>query len=273
MRSWLSVATITIWILFASTSAWSEPRVAVRGEGFVGYDHVDFGPVDEDAFEGGGGISAALTGDRFYLQGDVLGDSIQYDDIGPFDADLDSDSVVAALHLGWRNPERGALGIAGLYEHLEFETRGAGFLSGSSDSEVWRGGVEGELFLGPVSLAANAGLLQLQDDTTGYVDFGIAFYPTERARVHLGGGVADIEESEPWGLIGAGGELLLLDPLSLFARWDATLVDDDTDYEHHSFVVGARLYWGAETPSLLVYDRSYFKRTCVAPIFVTGRTC
>lgn len=272
MRSIALSAMITSGVLLASVPAGAEARVAVRGEGFVGYNALEFDSVDEDAFEGGGGISAALTGERFYLQGDLLGDSVQYDDVGPFDVDIDSDSVVAALHLGWRDPEHGALGVAGLYEHLELESRGAGFLSTSSDSEVWRGGVEGELFLGPVTLAANTGLLQLEDDTTGYVDVGLAFYPIERVRVHFGGGVADIEEDDPLGLVGAGGEFLLLDPLSLFARWDATLVDD-ADYEHHSLVFGARLYWGAETPSLVAYDRSHFKRTCVAPIFVTGRTC
>lgn len=273
MRSWISVATIMSLVLLSSTTAWSEQRVALRGEGYVGYDHLDFGPLDEDAFEGGGGLSASLVADQLYLQGDVLGNTVQFDDVGPSDAELDGDSVFAAVRLGWRDAERGALGVVGSYEYLKLDVSGVPTVSGSADTDVWRGGAEGELFLGPVTLAANAGLLQLEDDTTGYFDLGVSFYPTERARVHFGGGIADLEESDPWGVIGAGGEILLLDPLSAFVRWDATLRNDDTDYEQHSIVFGARLYWGADTPSLIAYDRSHFKRSCAASLHVIGRIC
>lgn len=273
MRSWAALALITSLVLLSSATAWSEPRIALRGEGYVGYNHLELGSLDEDAFEGGGGASASLVLDRLYLQGDLLGDRVQFDDVGPFDADLDADSVVAALRVGWRDAERGALGLVGAYEYLDLDASGGPGGSGSAETDIGRIGLETELFFGPVTLAGNGGVRFIDDEDSGYIDVGGSFYPTERARIHLGGGVADIEEDDPFGLIGAGAEILLLDPLSLFARWDATLVDDDVDFEQHSVVFGARLYWGAETPSLLAYDRSHFKRTCVAPLFATGRIC
>lgn len=36
----------------------------------------------------------------------MLGNTVQFDDVGPSDAELDGDSVFAAVRLGWRDAER-----------------------------------------------------------------------------------------------------------------------------------------------------------------------
>ncbi len=251
----------------AAASAQAEPRLAARGEGYIGYVNLSaelFGRQDEeDAFQGGGAGSLSLTISDFYLQGDVFGDTTEFDDV-------ESDLVGGGGHLGWRNAELGAAGAVGTFNDQEFD-------SGSS-IEQWRTGFEGELFLDRVTLAANVGYAESEssgnDESSVYVDGGIAFYPIPRARLHVMGGAFGAEEDEPIGIVGASGEFLALDPLGLFVRWEAGILDDSAiEVQQHSLVFGARLYFGAETPSLVAYDRGHFKPSCFGYQIGASRYC
>jgi hypothetical protein len=249
-----TLMTIRLAVLPASTIS-AEPSFAVRAEGYVGYTNIELGDFEEDAFQGGGAGSASVVFDQLYLQGDVFGDVMD------FDAGK-SEIVGGGAHVGWRDAERGSAGIVGTYNdytHL-------------SSTEVWRAGLEGEIFLDRLTLAADAGYFDQDGDSTGYAVGGLAFYPADRARLHLRGGAFDLEESDPFGLIGAGGEILVVDPLAVFVRWEASILESSIDIQQHSIVVGLSLYWGADAPSLLTYDRAHFKQSC-GGFLLAGRSC
>lgn len=255
---WIVICLAVLLLPAATVSA--ESRVALRAEGYIGYSKIDLGFFDEDTFQGGGTGSASLVVDQLYLQGDVFGDAMDFDV-------LDTDTVGGGVHFGWRDAERGSVGAVGVYNNQD-----RSILSDSLD--IWRAGLEGELFLDRVTLGLNSGYLQIDDDSTGYFDAGIQFYPIDRARLSFSGGVFDIEEDDPFGVVGAGGEFLLVGPLAAFARWEATFVDTSSvDIDQHSVVVGVRLYWGADEPTLLTYDRAHFKRACSGYLLAGGRLC
>lgn len=247
MRSLLSLSMVPILVMSQSAASSAEPAAAVRVEGYVGYATFEAGPVDEDAFQGGGAASVSTVFDRLYLQADVFGDAADFDIV-------ELDTVGAGGHLGWRDPEQGSFGLAGAYNRLEIE---------NLDTDHGRVGFEGELFLDRLTLAGNVGYSDLDGDSSGYLDLGASFYPVDQARVHVGGGVFDIEESDPLGTVNAGAEYLVGSFVSAFARWEAAFAEVASfDLEDHSIVFGARLYWGADQPTLLSYDRTRFKRTC-----------
>lgn len=238
----------------------AESRVALRGEGYIGYSEIDLGFFDEDTFQRGGVGSVSLVVDQLYLQGDVFGDEMDFDV-------LDTDTLGGGVHFGWRDAERGSIGAAGVYNNQD-----RSILIDSLD--IWRAGLEGELFFDRVTLGLNSGYLQIDDDSTGYFDAGIQLYPIDRARLGFSGGVFDIEEDDPFGVVGADGEFLVAGPVAVFARWEAAFVDSSSgDLDQHSIVFGARLYWGADQPSLLTYDRAHFKRACSGYLLAGGRLC
>ncbi|MBY0399557.1 hypothetical protein K2X89_04635, partial [Myxococcota bacterium] len=123
----------------------------------------------------------------------------------------------------------------------------------------------------------NLGYSQLSvsgnDESSMYVDAGISFYPTDRIRLHLMGGGYGVEESDALGLVGADAELLAFDVLSIYTRWEAGIFDDLVDIQQHSLTFGARIYWGAEQPSLLAYDRNHLKNACMGLQLTFGRFC
>jgi len=248
----------------------AEPVVAVRGEGYLGYSEIDLFNVDIEGFQGGGVGSASLVLDGLYLQGDVFGDSEKLD-VESSSADYDADDFGAALRGGWRDAEKGSLGVVGTFNRVELRLSDSG-LSVDSDYDIWRAGAESELFLDRVTFALNAGFLQVDEDSTGMVDAGVSYYPIDRVKLNLRGGVVDIEEDDPTGLVGASGEWLFVDPLSAFLRWQSAILDEGDGIERHSIVVGVRLYWGAEDASLLRYDRAHFKESC-ADFSLASRAC
>lgn len=256
VRSLMSLCLILLPL--AATSA--EPDAAVRVEGYVGYSKIDISSFDDDGFQGGGTGSASAVFDALYLQADVFGDSTDYDALG-------SENIGGSGHAGWRDAERGSFGIVGTYNRFGDEPF-------DDDLDLWRAGFEGEAFLDRITLALNSGYMQIDDDSTGYADAGIAYYPIDRVRIDLNGGLVDIEESDPIGFVTTSGEFMVADPVSVFARWEAEFVDPSgSDFEAHSIVVGARLYWGAEQPSLLAYDRAHFKRSCMGYRMIGARLC
>ena len=241
----------------AATSA--EPDAAVRVEGYIGYSQVDVLSLDDDGLQGGGTGSASVVFDKLYLQTDIFGDVTDYDI-------LNTDNIGGSGHVGWRDAEHGSFGVVGTYNRVGHEI--------DDGIDLWRTGFEGEAFLDRITFSTNAGYMQIDDDSTGYVDAGIAFYPIDRARIDLNGGVVDIEEHDPIGFVTASGEFMVADPVAAFARWEAEFINtSDGDYESHSIVVGMRLYWGADQPSLLAYDRAHFKRSCMGYRLIGARLC
>jgi len=66
---------------------------------------------------------------------------------------------------------------------------------------------------------------------------------------------------------------MIMDFLSTFARWEASLLDDSgIEVDEHSVVAGVRLYWGSSQPSLQSYDREHFNESCLG-IRRVGRSC
>lgn len=239
-------------LAFPGVAGAGAANVAVRADGYLGYSNLDIENADGDALQGGGTASASAVFDWLYTQLDVFGDKTDFD-VRNSGFDFAAKSVGVGGRVGWRDAERGSLGVVGLYDHLDLD---------GTDEDFGRIGLEGELFLDRVTLALNGGDLQSEDESSGYLDGRVAFYPTERIKLDVGAGAFDLEEDDQTVVAGASAELLLLDVLSAFARWEASFLDSGIDVEQHGIVVGARLYWGAETPSLVAYDRRHFKRSC-----------
>jgi hypothetical protein len=255
MRPLVSTLLMAWLVVLPTTSTRADSSLALRGEGYIGYSNLEFGAFDDDAFQGGGTGSVSIVEDGLYLQADVFGDAADY-------GLLDSKNVGAGAHVGLRDAERGRVGLAGAYNRLD-----------ELEADFWRAGFEGEIFLDRFTLALNAGYLDQDGDSTGHADAGLAFYPTDRARVQVGGGLYDIEESDPIGTISASGELLVMDALGTFVRWESLIQDGPFDIEQHSIVFGVAVYWGAADVSLLAYDRLHFKRSCSGHLVFGGRIC
>lgn len=266
MQRWIACLPSAILMGLPFAARGEAPKLAVRADGYLGYSHLEshlgIQDADGDAFQGGGSASASAVFDRLYTQLDVFGDKTDFD-VNGSDFDFAAKSVGVGGRVGWRDAERGSLGFVGLYDHLELD---------GSDTDAGRIGLESELFLDRVTLSLDGGDAQFDDEDSGYLDGRVAFYPTDRWRLDLGAGAFDLEEDDQTVVAGAGGEVLLLDVLSAFVRWEASFFDSTIDVEQHSVLVGARLYWGAETPSLVAYDRQHFKRSCGGYRFV-ARLC
>lgn len=259
------VRLMSACLLAYPTVAWGDaPTLAVRADGYLGYGNLELGNVDSDAFQGGGSASASAVFDQLYLQLDVFGDRADFEFDNPgSNVELAAKSVGAGGRIGWRNAELGSLGIVGTYDYLKLE---------SSENDIGRIGLEGEIFLGPVTLGLNGGDVEIEDSSSGYLDGSVAFYPTDRLRFNVSAGALALEENDQTVVAGAGGEVLILDVLSAFVRWEGAFTDSFIDVDQHSVVFGARVYWGAETPSLVAYDRQHFKRSC-AGFLLVGRIC
>ena len=250
-----------------SAMAQAQPRFAVRGEGYLGYSNFQlelFGQeAEEHAFTGGGTGSAAIAFGPIYLQADLTGDVSDYDP-------PKSETIGGGGRLGLRDAERGAAGIVGNYSDQEIDD--------SNGFEFWRVGFEGEAFLDRWTVGLNAGYAELGagggDDGSGYIDGTVSFYPMDRLRLHLMGGGYAIEDDDPLGIVGAGAEYLLVDPVSLFTRWEAGIIDESGgDLQQHALHFGVRVYFGAEEPSLVAYDRSHLKTACTGYQLVFTRFC
>lgn len=230
-----------------------EPRFAVRGEGYFGYSHLEVEDFEEDAWQGGGVGSAAVVSDPIYFQVDAFGDVMGFDED-------DLELVGGGGHFGWRDALRGQAGVAGAYNHR---------VSGSGD--VWRVGLEGELYFDRFTIGVQGGYIgDLIGD--GYLIGLASFYPNEDSRIELVGGAAAVENADPYGIIGASGELFFGSHLSAFARWEASFLETFVDVAQHSVVGGLRLYFGADQPTLQGYDRAHLNRGCIG-FLLAGRAC
>ena len=257
-RECLQAALLLTACLLLSPVATSavEPGVAIRAEGYLGYSSIDL--INRvDAFQGGGSGSVSLTVDRLYVQGDVFGDVMD------FEENVEARNVGSGLHLGWRDPERGNAGVVGAYNSLK--VAGTTF-------DVIRAGFEAAAYLDQLTIGLTGGYLDLDGADFVYLDALFAFYPTERARLNLGVGATGIEGGSPLIDLAVGGELLLTEALAPFLRWEGTLPKTFADVLQHSIVAGLTFYWGGDTNSLQGYDRNYFNSGCRGTL-IGGRLC
>ena len=226
------------------------PEVAFRGEGYLGYHTVEFLFLDEDAFQGGGAGSMSIAGESLYLQLDVGGDAIDYDN-------ADADGFFAGGHAGWRDAELGSASVVGQFQLFD---------PGDANIDTWRAGAEFEAYLGPVTLGLEGGYSDLFDDA--YVLGQGRVYVTEDVRLDLRVGAAGPADSNPLILVSAGGEFMVVPHAAFFARVESSQVDD-FDFEETSVVAGARLYFGGgDGLSLKGHDRGFFQRACLGLNFV-----
>lgn len=256
LRFHAPVLALAFVALSAASARAAEPDLAIRVEGYVGYSQLDF--IREiDAFQGGGSGSLSLVYGPFYVQGDVFGDVMD------FEGDAEFETVGPGLHLGWRDAQRGSAGVVGSYDHFD---------GGSGSLDVYRTGIEGEVYLDRVTLGLNGGYLDFAGSGSIYVDGLVTFYPIERARLSLRAGAFDIEDGSPLVDFGVGGEYLATSALSPFLRWEASVPDAFDDVFQQSIVAGLNVYWGGGSPSLATYDRAHFKPSC-GGVLLFGRLC
>jgi hypothetical protein len=192
------------------------------------------GWLDDDTGDTGiGGIMGALSvplGHRFGFQADGMIASSHSDFVGEVGG-----------HLFWRDPSTGLIGIYG-----EYVTRN------DPDWDTWRIGVQGEAYLGNVSLEGVVGyentdlpaaLGSDDDDVFAYLD--AAYYLDDNFRIALGYrrldginiGAAGMEYQLPTSVLGVG--------TSVFA--EGRIGEDD----YAAVWGGIRLYLGQEGKSLI----------------------
>jgi len=257
MRSTAALILTACLALVPIATASAEPDLALRVEGYLGYSNLDFGFVDLDAFQGGGTGSVSAVFEQFYLQGDLFGDVMD------FDQGFKAKNVGPGVHIGGRDPSKGSVGIVGTYNDLDL---------GDGDLDIFRVGFEGEAYLDRLTLGLNAGLIDLDGDAHAYIEGLLAFYPMENARLNFRIGAVGVDDSDPLINLGLGVEFLANQTLAPFMRWEASLPDDFGDVFQYSLVAGLTFYWGAETPTLQGYDRSRFKQSC-SGVLLAGRIC
>jgi len=257
MRPLASLMLTTCLALCPIATASAEPDIALRVEGYLGYANLDLGFVDLDAFEGGGTGSVSAVFGHVYLQGDVFGDVMD------FEQGIDVENVGPGVHVGWRDRDSGSAGLVGTYNHLDL---------GGGSFDIFRAGFEGETYFDQLTLGLNAGFQDFDGDANAYVEILIAFYPVENTRLNFRIGSIGLDNDSPLMSLGLGGEFLVNETLAPFVRWEASLPDDFEDVIQHSFVAGLILYWGAETPTLQGYNRGHFKPSC-SGVQLVGRIC
>lgn len=137
-------------------------------------------------------------------------------------------------HAFWRDPDKGLAGIYG-------DVLGVSF----SPTKVWRVGLEGEAYMGKVSVEAFAGI---QGATNGAPtiftgDLTAAFYPTENIRLSAG-----IARSLGVNFGKAGLEVAIPRGSTVLP---ALFVDSEFNADFRAVRAGLRLYFGGSDKSLI----------------------
>ena len=171
-------------------------------------------------------------------------------------------------HLGLVDPDLGLIGASGSYQTLRFG-------GSTSDTEFWRVGGEGELFLGPATLGVNAGYINNTDvgSLDGYYARGlIRFYPVDSLKLEGIGGVTTLDSDvvpHARALVEFKPDSL---PLGFFVCWEGAF---DNLVDQHFAVAGLRIYFdgfGMSERTLKDNDRVYFRDACTHTLLLT-RTC
>ena len=197
-------------ILSCLTTAW--PTTSALA--FSGQIQGIYGQVDNEEIEGAG--ASLAIGSRFGLQFD-----------GAYAEREENQLKGAALHLLYREPERflfGLLAAHGEDQNVDFN----------------RLGVEGDLYLKTLTLAATAGQQQGDIDYNLFATIDLHWYPAPDLLLSLGGALADKND----GRLHFGAEYQLLPGLAAF-------IDAAAGENHYDHLLGGiRLYIGRSKPLL-----------------------
>jgi hypothetical protein len=185
----------------------ADPALAVSGQ-LQGI----YGNVDGDELEGGGASLAQSLGSRFGLQLDGA-----YGELG------EDQLKGVGLHVFNRDSERYLAGL--LADHAELQ-----------DVDLNRLGFEGELYAGPITLAAFLGhqIGDIDDIAFGVVD--LRWYPGDNLMLAAGGSLADSEDDR----VHLGAEYQVARGLSAYVD----LAAGENRYEHA--LAGLRYYFGGQ---------------------------
>jgi hypothetical protein len=217
----------------------AKPAVSgLNGKVDFGYSYLDIDgvPGHLNVYSGVGSISAPV-GQSFGVQIDA--GLISLDPTEDLLSGIDGGGVGG--HFFWRNPDQGLLGAYAHYVTIE---------SDFADADIFRYGIEGELYLDRVTLEGFAGADTIDvfggDETYEALDFTASYYVNDNVR--LSAGVSRTFD-ETAGLIGAEAMLpFASNNVSLYAK--AQFGDDST-----SVGAGLRVYFGDAGKSLIARHR------------------
>ncbi|TDH37962.1 hypothetical protein E2A64_02170 [Pseudohoeflea suaedae] len=216
----------------------AKPAVSgLNGKVDFGYLFIDIPDLDAsaDGFYGIGSVSAPV-GERFGAQIDA----------GLFEAEDNDgagiDSAGIGGHFFWRNPDQALIGAYVHYVNVDAE--------GIPEFDIYRYGVEAELYLDRVTLSGFAGAdtvdLVSGDETYAKLDFTASYYVTDNVKISAG---IDHGFDSTAGVIGAEAMLpFASNNVSLYTK--ATFTDDTT-----SVNAGLRIHFGAPGKSLIARHR------------------
>ncbi|MDY0268476.1 hypothetical protein [Trichloromonas sp.] len=197
---------LALAIVAGMVTAWPTPFA----QAFSGQLQGIYGQVENDELEGG--EASLAVGSRFGLQLD-----------GAY-AELGEDQLKGVgLHLLYRESESYLLGL--LADHAELQ-----------DVDLNRVGVEGELYAGPVTLAATIGhqIGDIDDIAFGVVD--LRWYPGADLMLVAGGSLADSEDDR----VHLGAEYQMMGGVSGYVD----LAAGENRYDHA--LAGLRYYFGGD---------------------------
>lgn len=202
-----------------------------------GYIYVDIPDFDAsaDGVYGIGSLSLPV-GERFGAQIDA-GLLHAEDSNG-----LDLDSAGIGGHFFWRDPDQALIGAYAHYVNVE--------PGNFPDADIFRYGVEGELYLDRVTLAGFAGAdtvdLAVGGDTYAKLDFTASYYATDNIKLSAG---VNHGFDNTAGVIGAEAMLpFAANNVSLYAK--ASFTDDTTAVN-----AGLRIHFGEPGKSLIARHR------------------
>lgn len=135
-------------------------------------------------------------------------------------------------HLFWRDPDMGMVGVVGA-------RTGFGTYWGN------RLGVEGEAYLGPVTLAVVGGWQNGELKHTGWANADVRYYPLDNLMLEAGAGVYNVQHTGHVGFEWRPAFLDAVPGLALFG--DAGF--GERNYEHA--LAGVRIYFGGGDKSLV----------------------
>lgn len=211
---WVSALLVLTWIC-APLAADAEPAVSTPNGKLTAFGGGTGNGLDD---EGLGGLAGSYTipiGTAFGAQFD-----------GSWARISDENFANTGLHLFWRDPSRGLLGLYGGYAHL---TEDGGV-------DVGRTGVEAQYFAGSLTFDAAAGVRFGDIDTEGYGRARLDYYVHEDFK--LSGGY--LYEGESFATAGAEFQLNPNSDVGMTLFADARVHDEDS----YQALAGIKLYFG-----------------------------
>ena len=260
--------------LATSPASAADGAFVVTGVGELRTSYVRFSDPDGDVLEpgeshhlwsvgAGGSVDVAIG--AVHVQADFGGDTV------PRRSNADDTvegSYVGGLHVGVRDPERGAIGLFGSAGKISIRDQGAG----DAGSVPWSIGLEGAAFFDRATTVLQGGYVDrdsLPDSdpdalkNASFVRTELRLFPRDDVRlagsIGLMRGRMDADDDAVYAIDwSAGAEGLIPGaPVSGFLRYAGAYFDQSDDNDvlvDHRIVFGLRYYFG--TTSLIAHDRN-----------------